>query len=211
MRETRRRILDLLRKHGALTVAELAQELGLTRTAAVSQLSSLLGEGLACRAGLRASGRRPSALYTLTKDADSLFPNEYDSLAIATIDELKRTGPRKIQGVVDRLARNWASRDLATLKNAKGTVRVEKATKALSDHGLTPSLERSGGGYLLHHYYCPLQRVGEVHPEVCVIIERWIGSLFGMPVRRLGCTNLGDPSCSYAIGRVAIPRRRERA
>lgn len=206
MRETRRRVIEMLRKHGTLTVAEIARDLGLTRTAAVNQLSSLLSEGMAQRVGVRPSSRRPSALYKLTKDADLLFPHEYDTLAIGIIDELKRADGRKFQGVVDRLGRRWASKGAATLNNAKGTTRVETTMATLSNRGLMPSLERSGRGYLLRQHHCPLQRVGAVHPEVCVIIERWIGALFGKPIRRLGCMSLGSPHCAYAIGRVQASR-----
>lgn len=202
MRETRRRVFELLRKHPTLTVAEVAAELGLTRTAAVNQLNSLLAEGLAERVGFRASKRRPSALYKLTTDADRLFPHEYDTLAIGILDELKRTEPRKYRVIIERMARRWATRDAAALKNAKGKARVNKAIAALSDRGLMPSLERSGRGYVLHQYHCPLQRVGAAHAEVCTIIERLIGGLFDAPIKRLGCTSLGDSHCSYAIGRV---------
>jgi predicted ArsR family transcriptional regulator len=211
MRETRRRVLETLRKHTALTVAELAHELGLTRTAAVNQLRSLQSEGMAERIGVRASKRRPSMLYKLTADADRLFPTEYDTLAIGVIDELKGLGGRKFRGVVERLARRWAARDGATMKNAKGAARVEKAVAILSDRGLMPALERAGRGHVLRHYHCPLQRVGATHPEVCVIIERWIGALFGAPIKRIGCTSLGDAHCAYAIGRVQVSTGRQRA
>ena len=211
MRDTRRRVLEALRKRNALTISELSSELGLTRTAAVNQLRSLQSEGMAERAGVRASKRRPSMLYKLTKDADQLFPNEYDTLAIGVIDELKGLGSRKFRGVIERLARRWAARDAATVKRAKGSARVQKAIAVLSDRGLMPTLERAGRGHILRHYHCPLQRVGATHPEVCVIIERWIGALFGAPIKRLGCTSLGDANCAYAIGRVQLSTARQRS
>lgn len=202
MRETRRRVLELLRRRGTLTVDEMATELHLTRTAAVSQLAGLASQGLAQRAGLRTGKRRPSALYTLTKDADRLFPQEYDTLAIDLIGELKRVDARKFQGMLRRVAARWVSRDLPAIRGLKGRARVDRATAFVAERGLLPSLERAGRGFVLHQYHCPLQRVGAVYPEVCVVMERWIQALYGAPLKRLSCTSLGDSHCSYAIGRA---------
>jgi len=199
-------VLELLLQRVTLTVDEVARELRLTRTAVVTHLGALLSEGLAQRVGVRAGKRRPSALYSLTKDADRLFPQEYDKLAIGIIDELKRSNAGKLQAVLQRAAERWASRDLASLRNMEGSARVDRATALLSDRGLMPLIERAGRGYLLRQYHCPLQRVGSLHPEVCVIIKRSIQALFGKPVKRLGCMSLGNTHCAYAIGRVPASR-----
>jgi DeoR family suf operon transcriptional repressor len=206
MRDTRRRVLELLRQRTALTVDEIAREIHVTRTAAVSHLGALLSQGLARRTGFRPGKRRPSTLYGLTKDADRLFSQEYDTLAIGIVSELKRSAAGKFQDILERVAGQWASPDLPSLKKLKGKARVERATALLAERGLMPAIERDKHGYVLRQYHCPIQRVGSVHPEVCVVMQRWIQALYGARVKRLGCTSLGDAYCSYAIGAAPASR-----
>jgi predicted ArsR family transcriptional regulator len=206
MRDTRRRVLELLRQRTALTVDEIAREIHVTRTAAVSHLGALLSQGLAHQTGFRPGKRRPSTLYGLTDDADRLFAQEYDTLAIGIVSELKRSAPRKFQSILERVAGQWASADLPSMKNLKGKARVERATVLLAERGLMPAIEGNKHGYVLRQYHCPIQRVGSVHPEVCLVMQRWIQALYGARVKRLGCTSLGDSHCSYAIGGAPASR-----
>jgi DNA-binding Lrp family transcriptional regulator len=53
MKETRDRIIELLRVSTAQTVEGLSVALGLTRTAVANQLVALQADGLVCRQGLR--------------------------------------------------------------------------------------------------------------------------------------------------------------
>jgi len=62
MRDSRRRVVDLLRLHGSLTIDELAEHMNITRNAVVNHLSLLEREGLVTRSGLRPGKRRPSGI-----------------------------------------------------------------------------------------------------------------------------------------------------
>src|SRR5688572_3854360 len=73
---TRRRIVELLRR-SPLTPNEIADRLGLTHNAVRSHLSALSLGGLVRKAGLQRGSTRPSTLYELAPQAESLLSRAY--------------------------------------------------------------------------------------------------------------------------------------
>ena len=66
------RIVDLLRR-GPLTIDELANSVGLTRTAVRAQLASLLQEGAVEQRGLQRGTSKPARTYAVTAEAELLL------------------------------------------------------------------------------------------------------------------------------------------
>src|SRR5687768_15199572 len=73
---TRGRVLSLLR-WGPRTVNELADALGVTDNAVRIHLSSLERDGLIHQEGVRRGASKPSNVYRLSTEAESLFPKAY--------------------------------------------------------------------------------------------------------------------------------------
>lgn len=76
---TRGKIFALLRADSH-TVNELAEALGLTDNAVRSHLTSLERDGLVQELGTRPGFRKPHVLYSLTGEAEYLFPTAYGPL-----------------------------------------------------------------------------------------------------------------------------------
>lgn len=202
MRETRQRIVELLRIRDGCTVEELTRGLGLTRTAVTTQLAALQAEGLVVRRGLRAGRRRPSAVYALTPKADVLFPKAYEGFAALLLDELKREGPGPLRALLRRVGNRWISRDLPRVAGLRGAARLEKVRDILAERGFLPALERAGGGYVLREHNCPVMELAYRHEEVCEMVHRWLEALTGTPMVRVKCLRLGDPYSAYRIDRL---------
>ena len=80
--ETRVQILQLLRRHGQMTAAELSDALGIGAVGIRQHLALLDRDGLVHTAGVRRGVGRPSHLYGLTGQAEALFPKRYDRLVM---------------------------------------------------------------------------------------------------------------------------------
>lgn len=202
MHETRRQIVELLRVHGGGTVEEMADRLGLTRTAITTQLTVLQADGLVSRRGFRPGRRRPSVFYALTAKADGLFPKAYDAFAAAVLEEIKREGPGELRTLLRRIADRWIARDLPRVEGLRGTARLERVREILAERGFLPALERTSAGYTLREYNCPVMQLASRHAEVCEMVHQWLEALAGTPMVRVQCLRQGDPYSAYTIARL---------
>ncbi len=199
MHPTRRRIVELLRVHGNLTVADLARHVGLTRTAVVSHLAALQAEGYVTRAGLQPGRRRPRVVYTLTPAADGLFAKSYEEFAAVLLEELRAAAPERLTEVLIRIGDRWIARDLPLVEGTSGPQRVERAVRVLADRGFLPQVQRRNGEYVVREHNCPLMRLALQDAEVCAMVHRWMEALFGARLERTRCMRLGDPFSEYRL------------
>ncbi|HWQ28893.1 MAG TPA: winged helix-turn-helix transcriptional regulator, partial [Dehalococcoidia bacterium] len=81
MQDTRKRILDYLRRHGRATVKDLGEVFGLTSTGIRQHLTVLERDGLVEAREERGKVGRPALVYRLTPLGDNLYPKLYDLLA----------------------------------------------------------------------------------------------------------------------------------
>src|SRR3990172_11624065 len=91
MQATRRQILEYLQRHGSGTVKELGELLGLTSTGIRQHLTVLERDALVTAHEERGRVGRPTLVYSLTAEADSLFPKTYDLLASVLLEEIRAT------------------------------------------------------------------------------------------------------------------------
>src|SRR5437773_11688363 len=92
IKSTRLRILEYLQRNGRATVKELGQLLGLTSTGIRQHLTVLERDGLVAVRQERRRVGRPNLVYSLTDEADRVFPKTYDVLASALLQALLVTG-----------------------------------------------------------------------------------------------------------------------
>jgi len=94
--ESRRLIMQFLKRRGEATAGELAEHLGVTREAARQQLQLLETEGWIARGERQAAGGagRPAVNYQITPAGDHLFPKNYDALSMTLVDAVaSQLGP----------------------------------------------------------------------------------------------------------------------
>src|SRR5207247_6479624 len=91
MQSTRLRILEYLQRNGRATVKELGQLLGLTSTGIRQHLTVLERDGLVAVREERGRVGRPNLVYSLTDEADAVFPRTYDVRASVLRAEDRRS------------------------------------------------------------------------------------------------------------------------
>src|SRR3954462_15302390 len=86
-----RPLLDLIRRRGPLTVAEMAGALGVTPTAIRNRLTRLVGSGMVERRVEHGGRGRPKHLYEASVEAHKRLGQNYADLAVVLWDEMMRT------------------------------------------------------------------------------------------------------------------------
>src|SRR3982751_4885763 len=86
-----RRLLDHIRRHGPLTVTEMAGFLGVTQTAVRNRLSRLVESGLVERQAQVGARGRPRHTYQASAEAHKRLGQNYADLAVVLWDEMMGT------------------------------------------------------------------------------------------------------------------------
>src|SRR5919199_4811631 len=129
---TRGRIVTLLRGRSC-TVEELARDLELTDNAVRAHLATLERDGLVKQRGVRRGFRKPHYTYTLSPEAEALFPKSYELLLNRLLAALKARLPREsLEEILRDVGRSLAGGHRAGDKSNEAEGRVEAAAHALS-------------------------------------------------------------------------------
>ena len=109
-------VLDLMRRHGAMSVTEVARATRVTATAVRQRLTRLMNLGLVDREvqisadGGRAGRGRPSHRYSLTEKARRQAGNNFPDLAIVLWDEIRHVKDQEVRrGLLERIASAMAA------------------------------------------------------------------------------------------------------
>ncbi|MBK9749968.1 MAG: ArsR family transcriptional regulator [Chloroflexi bacterium] len=205
MQETRRLILDILRRRSHATVDEIVDELqrrrgSITAVTVRHHLMRLQEDGLITSPELkrRSSPGRPQYVYALTEKAKDLFPNNYQRLAASLLTELQKQLPKDsinviLEGVADTMAHE------AVVPNLPLVDRLDAVVDYLNQNGYEANWERADDGFLLTTSNCPYHGLGDESGTLCQMDMRLISSLLGIVPRRITHVSDGDATCSYLI------------
>lgn len=195
---TRGRLIALLRRD-TQTVDDLAAELDLTDNAVRAHLAALEADGIVRRSGVRRDGGvgKPAYAYTLTDEADQIFPKPYAVVLKELLDALDgRISP----GEVEEMLRSVGKRIAREYPSGRGDTRarLESAIDALNQLGGLVEAEDRGGTLSIQGYGCPLATVVPSHPEVCHLAEAFAGEVAGLPFREC-CNRDATPRCRFEL------------
>ena len=196
---TRGHVVVLLRR-SERTVDELAQALGLTDNAVRAHLATLERDGLVRQSGLRRGEGKPSHLYSLTPEAERLFPKAYVPVLRHLLDVVSERVPT---GQAASLLRETGRR-LAVERPLQPTddvrTRLERAAQLLGELGGLAEVEDEDGVLRLRGYSCPLGAVASEHPEVCQLAEAMLGEATALPIQERCVREPGEPPrCCFEV------------
>ncbi|HLJ33998.1 MAG TPA: ArsR family transcriptional regulator [Ktedonobacteraceae bacterium] len=196
---TRGQIITLLLR-SSRTVDELAQALALTDNAVRGHLATLERDGMVRQRGVRRGSGKPAYIYTLTQEAEQLFPKAYGPVLQHLLGVLSERLP---SAELDTLMREVGRRIAAGWNMPPGDLRVrlEAALAVLNELGGMAELETCDGHYCIQSYSCPLAAVVPGHPEVCRLTETLLSELIGVPVQEQ-CDASEGPRCCFTIPNV---------
>ena len=120
-----RALLDLIRRGGPLTVADMAASLGVTATAIRNRLTRLLGAGLVERQSEHQDRGRPKHTYRVSVEAQKRLGQNYADLALVLWDEMMSTvADRKLRRLLVYPGDRPSRRDLSVSGERPGVGRA---------------------------------------------------------------------------------------
>jgi predicted ArsR family transcriptional regulator len=199
--ESRRHILDLLKRRGDATAGQVAEHLGMTREGARQQLQLLEQEGWIARGERAAKGPgRPAVSFRITPAGDHLFPKNYDQLSMTLVDAVaEQLGPaalaKLLEAITEQQVKHWEPK-LAGLT-------LPERIKALKDIYVEDdphtSMRKDTRGYVLVERNCPFLNVAMRRPQLCAITVNTLTRLLGVKVLREDRFQNGDRRCVFRV------------
>lgn len=209
--ESQRTLLELVKRRGEATLAELETGMEVARETVRSHLDSLTAQRLIERAGVRRRGPgRPQVVYRLSAQGEALFPRrEGEMLAELARFLLESEHPELVEEFF--IARTAAKRALSAgrLKDLGASDRLREIARSLSQEGFLAEAAFDGGEPIgLRLCHCPLRDLVTVTHLPCRAEMKLVEMLLGRQLVRTQFMPDGDTSCTYAL--AASPRRQRK-
>jgi predicted ArsR family transcriptional regulator len=197
---TRETILRTLRGRGRCTVNDLADASGVSPVSVRHHLASLQAEGLIDAEEVRHGVGRPRLVFSLSESGLDHFPSRYYHLTRRLLSEIKvRMPENQVDDLMAGLAETMAHSYAAELGQLPLTQRLERLIELLNQEGFDADVQRDGDTVLIRELSCPYYRMGQQHPEVCMIDKAFIAAALSLPVERVTCLLDGDAHCTFSI------------
>jgi len=201
---TRGRIVAELRRRGSASAAELAQLFELSPNAVRQQLVVLERDGLVVERAVRRGPTKPTLEFSLTRDADALFPQRYDRLLSSVLREVRQQyGDSAIGKIFDSISERAVSRAKRNVTGATAEQRVSQLTEMLQHDGVVAEYSLIDGGFALHEHNCPYSAVAQDHPEMCHVVHHMIDETIGGSMQQTESLATGGKECRFEI--TSIP------
>jgi predicted ArsR family transcriptional regulator len=201
MQKTRQVILNIIKEHGSITVSQLSKMLDLTPVTVRHHLGVLQREGLVRLPEIKrqkAPGR-PRHLFSLSEEADDVFPKNYAEFADLTLREVReRSAAGEVEAIMKSIAQRMAA-DAPPVMGESLPMRLDRVVGFLNRKGYAARWEINDKGYVLSTANCPYQRLSEQHCEPCYMDLELIGELVGARPQRIAWSAAGDHECAYLI------------
>lgn len=192
------RLLDLLRAGGPLSVAELAEQTGVTPTAVRQRLMRLMAQGLVQREALRNGRGRPRHVYRLTEQGLRLTGSNFADLALALWREIGLTGDEeRRRETVRRVARTLAAEYAGQIQGTTTAERMRSLCELLAKRRIPFSVRNVAHDLVMTAHACPYPKLAEQDRSVCAMEEMLFSELLGQKVELTDCHLNGAEECRF--------------
>ena len=193
-------IIEILRRR-ALTIDELASEMGLSRTAIRAQLVALQHDGFVEPRGLQRSLSKPARTYGVTAEAELMLSRAYVPILTQLLHVLSDRLPRS---QLDEIMKDVGRRLMIGRPAPHGTLeeRVRAASGLLNELGGTTEVEAHAGRYVILGHGCPLAAATARYPEACNALESFLSEFVGQPVTKC-CDRYERKRCCFEVGNIS--------
>jgi predicted ArsR family transcriptional regulator len=191
-------LLDLLRKSGPLTVAQLGRAMQVTATAVRQRLTRLLAQGDIERSTERISRGRPLHRYALTEKGRRRAGANFADLAIALWEEIREIKDVEVRrGLLARISRRLAELYGSGIRGSSLEERMQSLAELFCERQIPFEVERRNDLPLLRATACPYPELAERDRTVCSMERILFSELLGENVRLSNCRLDGHNCCTF--------------
>lgn len=202
---TRDQILHMLKVKGSLSVSDIALDLGITEMAVRRHLNTLERDNLIKSSLVRQAMGRPTNVYSLSQQADELFPRNYHDLTLDFLQDLV-----DIDGA-DKVATLFRRREDRLEETYRPYIQgeLEEKVAALADiqnqkgYMVEWGRDKETGDYFIKEFNCPISQVARQFNQACSCELSLFKRVLGTEVEQASCMAKGGDKCLYKIKQKA--------
>jgi DeoR family suf operon transcriptional repressor len=205
--ETRRRILEQIKRGGNTTAEAIALELGVTLSGARQTLTALEREGLLAHAAERGGPGRPRHVFSLTPAGDALFPRAYAELTNELLEYVEDEDPVLLERIFTRRAERRLQRAQARTAGLSFPERVRVVANILDEDGYLADFSlREDGTFVITEHNCAVLGVALRYGHACSSeLDFLRAALPEAEVTRIAHRIQGGHVCAYLVAPIPEP------
>jgi predicted ArsR family transcriptional regulator len=198
---TRKVILTMLKTQSPLSVSDMSKQLGITEMAVRRHLNTLERDGFLETRLVRQAMGRPASVYSLTEQADDLFPKKYHQLTLDLLGELvDEEGQDRIDLLFERRKNKLVDKYEPRMQKKTLKDRVSELASIQNENGYMVEWEqRSEGEFVFSEHNCPITQVANTYQQACSCELKLFQNLLEAEVERTECLAKGGLKCVYVI------------
>lgn len=198
---TQRRVLEVVKRHGEVTPAELASALDISSSAVRQHLATLRAAGLVESRKDHGHAGRPADRFQATALAEPLFASPGDTLSIELLAHMEAEEPALIGRVFDRRREKMVGDALDRLDGKTVDEQVAILTELLDEQGFLADSEHvSAGHFRINLHNCAIWAVANRYPQACASeLDYLRGLIPEARVQRVTHKTSGAHTCAYDI------------
>jgi predicted ArsR family transcriptional regulator len=205
---TRDQILHMLKTKGSLSVSDMALELGITEMAVRRHLNTLERDNLIKSTLVRQAMGRPTNVYSLSEDADELFPRNYSHFTLDFLRDIRELdGPEKVE-LLFRRRENRLEEAYRAQMTGELEERVAILAQLQNDKGYMVEWEKdeSTDVYYIKEFNCPIAQIAREFKDACRCELSLFRRVLGADVEQTSCMAYGGEKCVFQIKKAANDR-----
>ncbi|MES3036585.1 MAG: methanogen output domain 1-containing protein [Bdellovibrionota bacterium] len=201
--EKQQKILDLLITNpNGLTADQVADHLGVTKTAAKEHLNKLeYLEYLNFRDEKGIVGR-PKRFYLLSHRGGETFPRQYSWLSNLLLAYLSEDlGSAKVSSIMKKIADQVADSVSPRLQGLSEEARTNEVIKIMNELGYKAkaSGKEKDSSRSIEAINCVYHNVAKEHPELCGFDIRLLENMTGKNIKLESCIARGASTCRFCL------------
>ncbi|MFJ7933958.1 helix-turn-helix transcriptional regulator [Sporosarcina sp. NPDC096371] len=201
---TKEKLLNLLKKETEMTVSQMAQALEITEMAVRKHLNILERDSFIHISELKQPLGRPVQVFSLTSQADVLFPKSYDNLTVDFLNDLQALqGNDIIDHLFEKRRQRLADNYSSLMKNNLSNEEMVETLKAIQvEKGyMADVIKIDNNQFELIEHNCPIYEVAKNFKQACNCETNMFKEVLNTNnVRRTSCRADGDNHCHFLIG-----------
>jgi len=206
--DTRRELLQLIKRQGSVSVDEAMDALEMARTTVRDHLLQLMEKGLLDRTAVREGRGRPSHRYTMSRRAAMLFPSRDGELMGRLVQFLYDNGAEEL--VETFFEDYWEARTRAVKRRLQEVEsddrdrQLEILQSILEDEGFMPDVSRDENRVTIRECNCPFPETVKQTKIPCRLERAFFEAVLETDIARVSYIPEGNPACTYEIAEEEV-------
>lgn len=194
-------LAELLEHKSGMTVDELVDSVGLSRSAINQHLISLERNGHVRKTTARRTKGRPGRVYVLTEDGTNLFPKKYSWFSRTLLLALRQqVGEAGLADFMYNLGVDMSAVAIPRLVGKNRRERIDQIIQIMNETGFLAQTVASEGDDKLPRIECKncvYHDLSKEFNEVCRFDIGFLSGLMGAEVEHEACMQRGSEACRF--------------